>query len=143
MRNYAIIDDDHTTCVDLSEKKYYFDSSSNKYKLCSTKMAGCEKCINVDDNEINCIEWNEPYSLWYGERDVCIDESTLRNDPTAFYDNNGLKYYSCKDNRYHLVNNCLNCNNKETCEACKIGYTLYNSNNYACSKYNIFNSWSW
>ena len=137
MRNYAIIDNDHTECVDLSEKKYYFDSSSSEYKLCSTKMTGCEKCIKIDDNEINCIECNAPYSLLYGERDECIDESTLRNDPTAFYDNNGLKYYSCKDNRYHLVNNCLNCNNKETCEDCKTGYSLYNSNKLCLSMKDI------
>ena len=137
MRNYAIIDNDHTSCVDLSEKKYYFDSSSSEYKLCSTKMIGCEKCIKIDDNEINCIECNAPYSLLYGERDECIDESTLRNDPTAFYDNNGLKYYSCKDNRYHLVNNCLNCNNKETCEDCKTGYSLYNSKKLCLSMKDI------
>ena len=35
--NYVIIeDDDHTVCEDLSTQKYYYDTQTTKYKLCST-----------------------------------------------------------------------------------------------------------
>ena len=135
MRNFGIINGDGSECVDLSSQRYYFDSdpSLNTYKLCSSKMAGCERCTKIDNNEINCIECNPPYALLYGEKDECISESTLRNDATVFYDNNGLKFFSCKDSRYHLVNNCLNCNNKETCEVCQTGFFIYNSNRLCLS----------
>ena len=39
--NYAIIEDDHTKCEDLTTEKYYYESSSGKYRLCSNKLDNC------------------------------------------------------------------------------------------------------
>ena len=40
LNNYAIINNDNTQCIDISNNKYYFDNEENKYKLCSEKLDG-------------------------------------------------------------------------------------------------------
>jgi hypothetical protein len=112
--------------VDLSTKKYYYDTESTQYKLCSEKIAQCDTCSKSSNGEVHCIQCLENYAIVYGEPETCSLESTLINDDSLFKDNDG-KYYPCSDSRFHNVENCLKCKDKESCELCQNDYTLYNS----------------
>ena len=125
MNNYGIINDDKTKCEDLS--KYYFDNIERIYKLCSTKINGCEKCSVISNNKINCNKCQDDYVLINGEISECREEISIENDHNIFTDDGGKNYYFCSDNEHHYVNKCATCINKETCESCQNGYTIYNS----------------
>ena len=127
INNYGLYYDGTSyACVDLSSKKYYYDSESSLYKLCSEKMNGCDTCSKSSNNEINCIQCLENYAIIYGEPETCSLESDLKNDDSLFKDNDG-KYYPCNDNKFHNVENCVKCKDKESCDSCQDGYNLYNS----------------
>ena len=127
INNYGLYYDGTSyACVDLSSKKYYYDSESSLYKLCSEKMNGCDTCSKSSNSEINCIQCLENYAIVYGEPETCSLESALKNDDSLFKDNDG-KYYPCSDNKFHNVENCVKCKDKESCELCQDGYNLYNS----------------
>jgi len=136
LNNYAIINNDNTQCVDLSNKKYYFDNELNEYKLCSQKIDGCDTCTKDSNNELNCLECQSTYFFVHGNPDKCSLKTTIETDNSIFSDNEG-KYYSCSDNRYHSVENCLNCKNKEYCELCQNDYVLYNSKKLCLSDSDI------
>ena len=127
INNYGLFNDGTSyACVDLSSKKYYYDSESSLYKLCSEKINGCDTCSKSSNSEINCIQCLENYAIVYGEPETCSLESALKNDDSLFKDNDG-KYYPCSDNKFHNVENCAKCKDKESCESCQDGYNLYNS----------------
>ena len=133
MNGFGTIDG-NGVCVEIDDR-YYYDSGLNTYKLCSYKNPGCNKCTNFGTNEINCIECDTAnnYFLVYSELNKCILKSTIDNDRSIFYDSRTLKYFSCSDSRYHNVNNCLTCQNKNICDSCKTGYELANSNELCIS----------
>ena len=137
MDKFNIINDDHTKCEDLSSKKYYYDSEDSKYKLCSNKQEGCETCSLTNDIFI-CHQCQSTYGLVHRESDItCSLKSSLDNDNTLFTDDNGLNYYLCSDNRYHSIENCMNCENKEACQTCSPGYDAVNSNKLCISSDDI------
>ena len=126
-QNYAIIGDDSSRCEDLSANLYYKDPEDNKYKLCSSKDPNCLKCTQSFDSFFNCIECNTGYNIFNdGVDDLCSPATSLQNDRSLFRNNNGI-YYSCSNSLYHSVENCLNCQNKDTCEKCKTGFFLFNA----------------
>ena len=128
MNNYGIFDDSGTLkCVDLSTRKYYYDTSSSMYKLCQDTLTGCNTCAKNSNSEIYCIQCLENYAILYVEPETCELESTLESNDGLFKDNDG-KYYPCNDNRFHSVENCLKCAEKRSCNLCQTEYTLYNSN---------------
>ena len=135
--NFAIINDNHQRCEDLSTNKYYLDSEDGKYKLCSSKLTGCETCIKISNTILNCNKCEATYGLVHDEANYCSLLTTLQNDYSLFTDDNKLNYYSCRDNKYHLVNNCLTCQTKDTCNSCQNGYVLFNSNKLCLSEKEI------
>ena len=136
MENYAIIDDVSSKCEDLSTNKYYKDTEDDKYKLCSIKLEGCDTC-KQNGNIINCLKCQSNYALVHGETNICSLLTSLQNDYSLFTDDNKLNYYLCRDSKYHLVENCLTCQKKETCDSCQNGYVLYNSNKLCLSEKEI------
>ena len=136
-KQFAIINDDHTVCKDLTTNQYFFDSSDNKYKPCSDKLSGCKTCSS-NDNVLNCLECESAdYVIVHGEKDECILKTTMENDNTKKYfkDDDGLNYYSCNNIRYHNVENCFACENREECLSCQSGFEIFNSNRL-CVPYN-------
>ena len=136
LNNYAIINNDNTQCVDLSDRRYYFDDEENQYKLCSDKIDGCDTCTKDSNNKLNCIVCQSTYAFVHGNPDKCSLRATIEIDDSIFSDNEG-NYYSCSDNRYHSVEKCLNCINKEYCELCQNDYILYNSKTLCLSDSDI------
>ena len=139
MDKYNIINDDHTKCEDLSSNKYYFDPQESKYKLCSSKLAGCETCSFVNDI-FTCIQCESSFGMVHRGSDIsCTSKDTLDNDNTLFTNDNGLNYYLCSDNNHHSVLNCVNCENKESCETCITDYIVVNSKKLCVLKEDIEN----
>ena len=136
LNNYAIINNDNAHCVDLSDKKYYFDNEEDKYKLCSEKIEGCDTCTKDSNNVLNCIECQSTYAFVHGNPDKCSLKATIETDDSVFSDNEG-NYFSCSDSRYHSVEKCLNCRNKEYCELCQNDYSLFNSKKLCLSDSDI------
>ena len=131
--NFGLYDNN---CVDLSSKKYYYDTNDLKYKLCSSKLEGCETCTKNSNSELYCIKCSSTYAFVYGNPDKCILESNVINDDSLFKDSEG-NYYSCSDSKYHSVEKCLNCKNKDYCELCQNDYSLFNSKKLCLSDSDI------
>ena len=137
--NYAIIDgEEDQLCQDLSSNLFYKDvEDNNKYKRCSEKYAGCNKCTQSINNLVDCIECNIGYGLINDKGIVkCESITSLQNDNSLFRNNNGI-YFSCSDNLYHSVKNCLNCQNKDSCQKCQNDYILFNSDKLCLSMSDI------
>ena len=122
---------DEPICEDLSTNKYYYDSDSKTYKLCSNKMENCNKC-NMTNNIFTCLECSSGYKFLYDNIIECKEASSLENNNDYFSNEDNKIYYKCSNNLYHSVTNCQTCENKNTCISCKIGhflqigFTLYN-----------------
>ena len=134
--NYGIVDDIHTACVDISNNNYYYNANEETYKLCSHGLTNCEKC-NTIENIFNCLQCASGYSLVHKDTNVCSPTTDIENDNSIFTDDNKLNYYLCSDNKYHLVENCLKCHNKDTCDSCINDYFLFNSNKLCLSQRDI------
>ena len=67
--NLVIVDfDDHSECKDLATQEYYFDNQILKYKTCSYKVSGCQKCSMDNSNNIfKCLECQDNYALIHGD----------------------------------------------------------------------------
>ena len=130
INNYGLV---NGICTDLSSKNYYYDTQELKYKLCSSKIEGCETCSKNSDDMVYCIQCSSSYVFVY---DKCVLESIVQNNGTLFKDSDG-KYYSCSDSKYHSVKNCLNCKNKDYCELCQKDYSLNNSKKFCLSDSDI------
>ena len=130
---YGIIGDNHSQCVDLSTNEYYFDTVTQKYLRCSEKLSNCATC-SQNGNMIECTECiSNDYVLVYDDAEECILKSIIQNDNTNSYFSDEGKYYSCSNSLYHSVENCLTCNNKDTCLSCKSGYQLLDANDFCLS----------
>ena len=124
--NFAIIEDIYDICEDLSTEKYYYDDLSGKFKLCSTKMTNCEKCITNVNNFI-CKQCTTNYAVKYDTNIECEQITLLENDNNFYSNDSSKNYYSCL--LYNKVENCLECSNQETCSKCKTEeYELVNAN---------------
>ena len=130
---FAIINDNHISCEDLSTNKYYLDSVDGKYKECSNQLDNCQTCKTNEYNVLNCLSCSsQDYILVHSDIDKCISSIDIGNNYNFFSDD-GQNYYSCSNSQYHSVEYCLNCRNKETCLSCQEGYVLLNSNKLCIS----------
>ena len=127
-KQFAILNDNHGECKDLSNNEYYYDTSDSKYKECKVGLDKCKKCKKDDIGLLNCLNCEEPYKLVHSDVDKCIPEAQIENN--YFTDEEG-NHFSCTD--YHSVENCKTCNTKDNCLSCKNGYQLLGSNNICIS----------
>ena len=68
----------------------------------------------------------------------CKDKNNFEGNNQFYHDDLKIKYYSCAS--FNLVNNCLECTNKATCEKCFEGYDLNNDKILYASKVDKENS---
>ena len=87
--------------------------------------------------QLNCIEYQSAYFFVHINPNKWSLKEIVVVDNSIFSDSKG-QYYSCSDNRYHSVEKCLYCKNKENCELCQNGYALYNSKTL-CLSYSDIN----
>ena len=120
--NHGIIEEDHERCESLLTEKYYKETSSGKYRLCNNKLTNCEKCT-LDESNFSCKQCSPNYAVKH-ENDIQCVEKKLVKDNRLFYTNDSeINYYSCEK---YSVDNCKECNNKDTCLTCKTNHVLTN-----------------
>ena len=132
INNFATIGNDYSQCQDLSTKKYYLDSDTNLYQPCSNKITNCDTC-SINNNNFICETCEINYAVKHNEDNSieCSLKTELDNNNDYYSDDLGNNYYSCSNPLYNTVLNCKECENKNTCSQCKVGYNLVN-NNKAC-----------
>ena len=128
--NYATIGEDLSKCEDLSTKKYYYETSLNKYEPCSYKLENCDTCVIDSNNNFYCDKCMTNYALKHDNVNsiVCREKTFFGGNNKYFTNDTGINYYSCSNSLYHNVSNCLECSNKNTCSQCQTGYKLVNQN---------------
>ena len=128
LSNYAIIDDNYLECKDLSSQKYYLDTDSGKYKLCSYKFPHCEKCF-IENNDFICKQCSNNFVLKHDDNNIiqCTEKTELATSKNFFTNDTGNNYYSCAS--YNNIKNCGECQSKEKCDKCKNSYTMLNKDN--------------
>ena len=133
MKDYELLD--NGTIIKLY--KHYMDSETNENKLCSTKIANCERCKKIN-NEVYCIECSSGYVIKYdNNNNECTSQSSLSGNNNFFTNDSGLTYYSCS--LYNDAGNCLECAKKEKCDKCQDNYDLYNDNTLCALKSDVDN----
>ena len=136
--NFGIIEDDHTKCENLLDEKYYYNSDTNKYNLCSNIMANCELCSTY--GEFECKKCFNDYAFKH-MNDInieCERKTFFDNNINYYHDDSEENYYSCA--YFNIAKNCLECSNKDICEKCSDDYELHNSNTLCASKTDIENN---
>ena len=123
--NYVFIEDDHTKCEDFTTQKYYYDSTTEKYRLCANGLDNCETCAITNDNFI-CKQCKSDYVFKHEINIECALKSNLISNNQFYTNDSEVNYYSCQF--YNDIEKCLECNNKETCTNCQDTYTLVNLN---------------
>ena len=127
--NFGIVDNDHTQCVDISNEKYYYDTTLETFKLCGNKMTNCEYCSTYGD--FTCKKCFSSYSFKHDNSITCEEKTTLEGNNYFYTNDSKINYYSCR--LFHDALNCEKCASKEICEECQRGYDLYN-NKRLCAK---------
>ena len=120
--NYGIIEDDHANCESLLTEKYYKETSTGKYRLCSNKITNCEKCT-MDESNFSCKRCITNYAIKHENDIQCVEKSNLKDNRLFYTNDSELNYYSCEK---YSVENCKECNNKDTCLTCQTNHVLTN-----------------
>ena len=130
--NFGIIETDHTKCESLSDEKYYYDTTLEQFKLCSNKIANCEKCSTYGD--IVCKKCFGDFVLKHESNNIiqCEQKTFFDDKKTYFKDEEEKNYYLCSF--YNDISSCAECTVKEICDKCNNGYDLENNQALCASK---------
>ena len=135
--NFGIVDNLHSQCLSLIEEKYYYDTDLETFKLCSNKMPNCEFCSTYGD--FVCKKCFSSYALKHDNDNIqCIDKTTLSTDKHFFTNDSEINYYSCQF--HHVVKNCYECSNSETCDQCMTDYDSHNNDTLCARQSDIDNN---
>ena len=131
--NYVLKDDEKNVCYSkgtfVEDKKYYYEDSLH-IKTCSKTINNCEECEKIDNN-IKCTKCKNEY--YFVNEDYYHCKSTGEITPiNEYYLENG-EYYSCGNIKYNTIENCKECNNKNSCNLCKSGYTFIDDSLSSCN----------
>ena len=155
---YYLLDNDRLNCHNesLEPDKYFTEDEGKTYKSCEKAINNCEKCNNgskcilckegfkhssdnsscgeiinsckkYDNNYEYCEECNEGYYLLDDDKLHCYNES-LDTDK-YFTEDEGKSFLSCDK----IINNCIKCNERNSCQFCKQGYK-FNKENVSCDE---------
>ena len=130
--NFAIIENDHSKCEDLSSEDYYYDTTLGQYKQCSFKLANCEKCANNNNDILVCKKCFTNFALKHENINECKESSFFVNNNIFFTNDTGINYYLCS--LYSSVSNCLECSQKDKCTKCIDEQYLFSNNGLMCAQ---------
>ena len=130
--DYVLKDDENNICYSKTnfnnDRKYYYEDSFH-VKTCSKTINNCEQC-EKNNGLIKCKKCFENYFFVDENYQICINKIQITPINEYFIGNNNLEYFSCL--RYNLVRNCKQCDNKNTCNLCKEGFTFIDDNKAIC-----------
>ena len=127
---FVILDNETIRCYakeKINEKEYYYINQTHM-KKCSNNINHCDECESAD----NCTKCEKDFYLLNNEGKRCynIDEITPINE--YYLDENNITYYSCNDTKFNLIENCKECNKKNSCSLCKDKYTFIDGDKSKC-----------
>ena len=130
--DYVLKDDEKDVCypkINFNNDKKYFYQDSFHVKTCSKAINNCEQCEKSDET-INCKRCVENYFIVDEDYETCINKIQITPINEYFTDKNNIEYFSC--NKYNLITNCKQCDNKNTCNLCEEGFTFIDDNKLIC-----------
>ena len=135
---FVILDNESNKCYSkekMNEKEYYYINQTHM-KKCSNNIIHCNECESAE----KCTKCEKDFYLLNNEGKKCynIDEITPINE--YYLDENNISYYSCNDAKFNSIENCKECNKKDSCSLCKEGYTFINGDKSKCYEISALNT---
>ena len=135
---FVILDNESNKCYSkekMNEKEYYYINQTH-IKKCSNNIIHCNEC----ESDEKCTKCEKGFYLLNNEGKKCynIDEITPINE--YYLDENNISYYSCNDAKFNSIENCKECNKKDSCSLCKEGYTFINGDKSKCYEISTLNT---
>ena len=122
---YIILDDDGSLCIPKSgfiadlidEKRIIKDPMTGNHYTCNYLMENCYTCETGENCTTctNCTTCKSGFIFLDDDKKKCLDKSNYTEGHYFTIDN--INYYSC-------IDNCFECDNRETCINCDEGYEL-------------------
>jgi len=132
--NYILKDEENNICYSKTtfenDKKYYYEDLLH-IKTCSKTINKCEECEKIDNN-IKCTKCEDGY--YFVDEDYYNCKSLGQITPIEEFYKESNQFYSCGNIKYNSIENCRNCNNKNSCSLCKDQYTFINNDKNICKK---------
>ena len=97
-------------------------------KKCSNSIIHCNECENAE----KCIKCEKDFYFINNETKKCYNINEILSINEYYLDENNLSYYSCNDTKFNSIENCKECNKKDSCYLCKEKYTFINGNKSKC-----------
>ena len=123
--NYYFIGENKDKCESLPDKTNYFTEDGGiSYLLCSNYLPNCQSC----NTRNYCTKCAQNYYMIGDNRTICLNN--VINNFSEYYieDSKGPVYYPCDSH----FDNCLTCENKETCTQCKNGFIFLRGERKEC-----------
>ena len=127
--NFILKDDENKICYskeDYKNNKEYYYEDPYHVKSCNKNMENCVEC-EKSSNKLQCNKCSTDYSVVHDDNKHCIKTSEINEN---IYYKEHDEYYSCLS--HNLINNCLNCENKNVCLLCDTGYTFISDEKSEC-----------
>ena len=133
-QNYILKDEETNRCYDeenyRNNNEYYYEDSLH-IKNCNYLIPNCKKCEKTEDDKL-CSECKTNFFIVNENYRDCIDKNDII-PINQFYLYEG-EYFYCGNTKYNTIENCKECDSKNTCNLCKEGYTFIDSNKRECKK---------
>lgn len=153
--NYNCIGNNKNSCINITNRDFYFELNNSCFEKCDNKFDNCSKCNssqclecqngfflyrgrceknitgcidNIYDGskkECNLCNKNENYYCLNKNRDVCHKKSSSE---ISFYYQTNETSYPCYEKCDTLFENCIQCN-YSNCQNCSDDYIINNDEN--------------
>ena len=127
--DFILKDEETETCYSNSDyqnnNEYYYEDEYH-VKKCSLNINKCNRCEKYD-GVLKCTECETDYSIVNDEERYCNKTDEI---PLDTYYSEQSEYFSCLI--YNTIQNCKNCDDKNSCNLCDTGYTFINDEKSIC-----------
>ena len=113
------------TCVNKDELKTGYYKDGSLYYKCTDY---CETC----ENDEKCTKCVKDYYLLNDDVKKCYSINEITPIKEYYLDENNITYYSCGDTNFNSIENCKECDKKDSCSLCKDGYTFMDGDKSKC-----------
>ena len=127
---FVILDNETNRCYSkekINEKEYYYINETH-IKKCSKNIIHCNECESAE----KCTKCENNFYLLNNEAKKCYNINEISPINEYYLDENNISYYSCNDTNFNSIENCKECNKKDSCSLCKDKYTFLDGNKSKC-----------
>ena len=123
-KNYYFLSEEKTSCEQLEDKSAYFTEDFGvSYLLVANYIPNCFSGLN----RTHCTKCQSNYYMIGDDKTKCYNDYI--SDFNEYYtEDGGISYYPC----YTYFNNCLTCENRNTCTKCQLNYDFIRGKKEEC-----------